>query len=217
MPELNYLFTRGQRDLLARASLLAMKLVSLVAGMAGIGLWLLLPVIYPRWTGKSLVFDPVLLMILLTQVVLAAGWTTSGWALLASNQHRRLSCLALANGTITVGLAALLAPRWGVHGVALASLCGDLLFGLAVYPMLASKALGLSRARLFKTILVPMIALIPLWSTALLAIGGQAIRFEQSCLLALASALLIVLGALWSFHKKDDTEWILIKLRALAH
>ena len=62
-----------------------------------------------------------------------------------------------------------------------------------------------------------MIALIPLWSTALLAIGGQAIRFEQSCLLALASALLIVLGALWSFHKKDDTEWILIKLRALAH
>jgi len=216
MPELNYLHSRGQQELLRRASLLVMKTVTLATTFASLGLWLLLPIVYPRWTGRNLVFDPVLLAILLSQAVLAVGWQSSAWTLQASNQHRRLSCWAFGNGVVTVGLAIVMAPRWGVHGVALASLCGDLICGLAVYPTIASKALGLSKALLFKTILVPLIAMGPLWGGALLAHLGRSISFGQSWLLALMSVLLIFLGAWWSFRKKEDTEWIMVKLRAFA-
>jgi O-antigen/teichoic acid export membrane protein len=214
LPELNYLFTRQQRELLAKASHLAMKLVTQAASLAGVGLWMLLPFVYSRWTGKRLAFDAALLAILLTQAVLAAGWQCSGWALLASNQHRRLSCWALANGLITVGLAAILAPHWGVHGVALASLLGDILCGLAIYPTLASRALGLSRWTIYKTILPPVAALIPLWVAAIFIKIGRASGFEFTCLLVLVSLALILLSSFLSFRKKDDFDWILRRLQS---
>jgi O-antigen/teichoic acid export membrane protein len=216
MPELNYLFTRRQQHLLAHASHLALKVVTLAASSSGVGLWLILPTIYPRWTGKSLSFDPILLAILLTQAALAAGWMTSGWALLASNQHRRLSCWALVNGVLTIALSALLAPRWGAPGVAFASLTGDILCGLAVYPFLASRVLGISSSSLYKTILLPMLALAPLWGVAILRKSSQPIGMRDTCILTAACIALITPAVVLAFHKKDDTEWIFSKLRSVV-
>jgi O-antigen/teichoic acid export membrane protein len=213
-PEFTFLHAQGRKHVFARAALLSMKVVTLLSACVGVALWALLPVVYPIWTGRNLTFNPMLLAILLTQAVLAAGWTTSGWPLLASNQHRGLARWALANGLLTVALSALLVLRWGVLGVACATLAGDIACGAAVYPVLLSRALGISLLRLYKAILVPLIVLIPAWVAAVL---GQplAARPLLGFLLAAVSIALIYPAARLAFQETDDVVWLWGKLRTV--
>jgi len=216
MPELNYMYSRGEIDQLRRVSLLAMKLVTLTSTFAGVCLWLVLPVVYPRWTGKSLALDAPLLAILLTQAVLAVGWQSSGWVLMASNRHRRISVAALINGILTIGLGLVLAPHWGAAGVAFASLIGDVLCGLAPYPLLSAPALGLRARTLFLTILLPMLALTPLWIVAAIRHPAPAMTLGSTSLLMFLCVALLLPAAIWGFHRREDTDWIRARL-ALRH
>ena len=216
LPEMNFLFTRDEKDKLRRTSLLAIKAVTLTATCAGIGLWLILPVVYPRWTGRSLRFDPFLLAILLTQVILSAGWLSSGWILMASNQHRRISVASLANGLLTVALCIPMAARWGVHGVAAASLVGDLVCGVAVYPVLASSVLGLSKVTLYRTILFPLLAVTPLWMVAFGAPVAHSFSLFSNVLLTLLCLLLLLPAAISGFWRHEDNTWIRDRIRSFA-
>lgn len=159
--ELTFLHAQGRREDVARIALLAVKTVVLLSGFAALGLWLFLPAIYPLWTGRHLQVQPILLSLFLIQGVLMAGWGTSAWPLLSSNQHRQLSIWSLANAVLTILLAIFLGPQFGAVGVVLATLLGDVLCGFAIYPRLSAQCLALPVGRMYGAIVRPLAALLP--------------------------------------------------------
>jgi O-antigen/teichoic acid export membrane protein len=154
--ELTFLHARQRHEDLVRVVLLSVKIVSLLSSIAGVGLWILLPIVYPLWTNGQLHFDPLLFAVILVQTVLFAEWMSCGWVLMASNQHRSLAGWALGNAVITLSLAVLLAPRFNILGVAVATLLGDIVCGLLIYPRLAAHVLNISANRLYGSMLLPM-------------------------------------------------------------
>ena len=210
-PELTFLHAKGRSDDLTRISLLSIRLVGMLGACAAMGLWALLPIAYPLWTGKKLELNPILLLIFLTQAVLAAGWTTSGWPLLASNQHNRLAGWALLNGCVTVALSAALAPHWGVIGVAVGSLTGDILCGAAPLPALLSRAFGMPLLSVFKSVVAPLAALVPAWGAALLLGSWTRGPAEILGLLAMSAMFLYPAGAMLS-SDSSDLVWVWHKL-----
>lgn len=161
-PELSFLWAQDRREELREVVLSAIRIIMLISGLAALTVWVLLPFIYPFWTGKQLQLQPVLFAVLLLQGVLAAGWFTSGWSLLAANQHRMPARWSLANAVVTIALSVWLASRYGVLGVALATLLGDVLCGLVVYPKLAGGILGLSVLRIYKVMMLMVLLITPL-------------------------------------------------------
>lgn len=168
LPELTFLWAQKCLADLCRTTFLAIRTVLLVTGAVAILIWISAPLIYPVWTGQRLQVQPVLLGLLLAQGVLAAGWTTSSWSLLATNHHRPLAFWSLANAAITLGLAAWLGQKHGAVGVALASLGGDLICGFPVFPFLASSFLRVSAARVWLQIGSAALALLPIAGISML-------------------------------------------------
>jgi O-antigen/teichoic acid export membrane protein len=173
-PELSFLWARECRAELGHVALLAIRVVVVVSGLGALTMWVLLPFIYPVWTGRQLQLQPSLFAVFLVQGVLAAGWLTCGWSLLAANQHRGLARWSLANAVVTIVLSVLLAPRYGVLGVAVATLSGDVFCGLAVYPKLAGRMLGLSAMCIYQTMAFMALLLAPL--LAAVVIGGRCLH-----------------------------------------
>lgn len=150
LPEMCRLYSEGRREELRRISIASIKLCIVLTGCACLALWLISPILYPYWSGRKLTLDGSLLALLLVQAVLAAGWNTSSWCLLASNNQRPLGWFALGNAIATVGIAVVVAPRGGVVGVVTGSLIADLFFGLAVFPSQAAGVLGMRRMAVFR-------------------------------------------------------------------
>lgn len=153
-PELSFLWAQDRHEELRKVVSSAIRIIMLISGLAALTMWVVVPFIYPLWTGKQLQLQPVLFAVFLLQGVLAAGWFTSGWSLLAVNQHRVLARWSLVNAVVTITVAVLLAPKYGVLGVALASLLGDVLCGLAIYPKLVANTLRFSVWRVYHSMLL---------------------------------------------------------------
>lgn len=170
-PELSFMWAQDRREDLRKVVLSAIRSIMLISGLAALSLWVLIPYIYPLWTGKQLQLQPVLFAVILLQDFLAAGWLTSGWILLAANQHRMPARWSLANAVVTITVAVLLIPKYGVLGVALATLLGDVLCGLAVYPKLTASILGLSVLRIYNAMMSAVLLLTPL--LAIVIAGGH--------------------------------------------
>jgi O-antigen/teichoic acid export membrane protein len=168
-PELTFLSTGGRVADLRRIAVLAIRVVTFSAAAAAVVLYVLGPRVYALWTHKELRLDRELLLILVCQGVLAAFWSTSGWSLLAANRHRPLALWSLANGVITVAAAALFVLPWGMRGVALATLGGDVLCGAIVVPVLASNELRLPASKLYASALGAAVAVAPLGLIAIAA------------------------------------------------
>ena len=173
-PEISFLWAQDRREELRKVMLSAVRIIMLTSGLAALMMWVLLPFIYPFWTGKQLQLQPILFAVFLFQGVLAAGWSTSGWSLLAANQHRMPARWSLANAVVTIALSVWLAPRYGVLGVGLATLLGDVLCGLAAYPKLTAGMLELSVWRVYKAMLFAVLLLMPL--LAMVIIGGHFLK-----------------------------------------
>ncbi len=174
-PEFGFLWGQQRLDEVRYMALLAIKVVVLASGAVVLVLWAWLPVVYPLWTSRELVFAPWLLGIFLLQVLLLAGWSTSGWALLATNQHRSLSFWAVSNAALTIIGALLLVKPLGMFGVALASLIGDIVCGAAIYPRRAAQVLELPTWKIYHAMLGPCLALLPIAASMALAslfVGG---------------------------------------------
>ncbi len=153
-PELSFMWAQNRREDLRKVLLLSISLVMLFSGVAALVMWVFLPFIYPAWTGKQLQIQPALFAVFLFQGALAAGWLTSGWSLLAANEHRILARWSLANAVVTVLLSFLLAPKHGAVGVALATLFGDMLCGLLIYPKLVAHFMNLTVWQVYRPILL---------------------------------------------------------------
>ena len=212
-PELTFLHAAGNERDLRRATLLSIKVVTLLSGTLACGVWLTLPWVYPLWTGRHLDLAPVLMAVLLFQTALAAGWTTAGWSLLASNRHHALAYCAVLNACATVSLALLLAPRFGALGVASASLAGDVVFGAVLYPLLAARSSGFPLTPGYRALVLPLA-----WAVATAAVGTLLGTTLEGWLLLLAGALFIfgcAYGAVRTTFEKDERLVVARRLHRL--
>jgi O-antigen/teichoic acid export membrane protein len=213
-PELTFVHAQQNNEKLMRMSLLVVKMVVFLSGTVALGLWMFLPVIYPIWTGKNIQFHPILMAVLLIQAVLAAGWTTSGWALLASNQHRSLAYWTLANAGVTLAFAIILASKFGCLGVAFATLLGDVICGITAYPMKASQVLGIPVRKIYQAIFSPVAAL---------AIPGLLLFLANSFMhgwpLSVVGVLIIIISIYLTRYlvfTKYELNWLVSRVQVLG-
>ena len=213
-PELTFLHAQGRKNDLVRGILLAVKVTVLLSGGAAVFLWIFGPVIYPVWTGRELEIIPILLALFLIQALLASGWNTCGWALLASNQHRRLSYATLSNAVVTIVIAVILAPRFGILGVAFAALAGDLSCGATIFPWLVSHTLRFSVKKIYKAILRPLFAILP--AGIILFVSASFLQGPLHLLvMAVIGVVLIYPTTRLAIGKGEDVKWALEKFKGL--
>lgn len=160
-PEFSFLWARKQHAKIERLVITLTGLLVLTTGVAAIGGYVFFPRIYPIWTGKELDVQMSLFGLLLIQSLLATGWLAAQWSLMGTNQHKWLAIWTVLNGLVTIVGAALLVSRWGVLGVGLAGLIGDVTCSLIVLPVLVSKSLQISARRIYRTILLALLVLAP--------------------------------------------------------
>lgn len=141
-PELTALYALEQRGQLVRIHHSLVKFNTWLVGLAGFGVFPLIPLIYPLWTAHRLVFDPVALVFLFARLVLWGSWYPSMILLLATNRHYRVTLVTLGEAILAVGLSALLVPRFGIRGAAFAWLVADLAVSAWLVPRLASNETG---------------------------------------------------------------------------
>jgi O-antigen/teichoic acid export membrane protein len=161
LPELSYCWAHGRLSEIWDLTRRSIRLLVMITGCCSLLLWLSAADLYPIWTGRKLTIQPVLLGVLLVQGVLAAGWQTSTWGLLAANRHRSAAIASLANAVLGTGLAIVLVKAHGLVGVAVAGLASDLVFGVCVLPILVASFLGLSPWRIPAEIGTTCLLLVP--------------------------------------------------------
>lgn len=206
-PEMSILGGQARFEKLGEITLLAVRSIVFISGLAALAIWIWLPVIYRAWTSNELEFEPALLALFLVQVVLFAGWSASAWPLLAINQHKRIAVWDLINAVFTIVLALILVRVLGMYGVAIATFAGDLLFGFLVYPRLTAKHLQLPIIRIYRAILDPLILAIPLFALIVLTdflLDGWYFTLTSSLIVALVIIPLSIL----TFGKNNVTRAI---------
>mgnify|MGYP003376765182 CR=1 FL=1 len=127
--------------------------------------------------------------------------------MLAANQHRHLAMWALANAILTVVLAIIFAPRWGVIGVALATLMGDVVCGAFVYPRLSARFLQVPVRDIIRAIARPLLVVVAV-GVPIAIFAGQ---FGNPIAGLGAGLVLGILGlypTLWLALGRNDFEWL---------
>ncbi len=209
-PELTTLHARQRQDELTSIVVLSVKTISLLSALGALVLWIVLPFVYPIWTGQQLQFDPILFGVMLLQSVLFAGWGTSGWVLLATNQHRTLAFWSLANAIFTLSLAWLLGSRYGVLGVAVASITGDILCGLMVYPRLAAQNLGIKSRHLYISIMRPVVIVVSL--ATLLQMIKPIMSSAENITIAIV-VMFVAFGLItWITYSRNEFDWLINRI-----
>ena len=213
-PEMTFLDAQGRRSDLTRLLLLTTRLVVFLSCAAALVLMIFGPLLYPIWTDRELHFHPTLMTFFIIQIILSSGWNTAIWSLLASNQHRKITYWSLANSLLTIVVAIVLAPKFGVLGVASAGLAGDIVCGLVAFPWIASRVMGLPIYRIYQAMFVPILAIIPAGIFLFLAES-----FFHGLLLALVVSVIVVVfvypTAYLALGKGEDVKWALEKFRGL--
>jgi O-antigen/teichoic acid export membrane protein len=213
-PELTFLHARRNTDGLRQLMKAALKTVVLLSAAVGLFLWFAAPVAYRIWTRHRVSFDTRLFAILLLQVVLASAWTTAGWSLIAANRHRSLACWNAGNAALSIVLAAALAPRYGVYGVAIASLLGDIICGLAIYPILSGRLIGSSAGGMYAAAGIPLLAIGGVAAPLVMA-GGTLSAWQFVSLAGVTAAAGGYLCARVVFNKRE-LSWIRLEIGKLC-
>ncbi|MRG92556.1 lipopolysaccharide biosynthesis protein [Polyangium spumosum] len=141
-PELTALDALGDPSRLVRAHRTTAKLSGFLVGLLLLGFLPLAEPVYAAWTLKKLSLDLPTLGMLVAQAVLWGFWGVGSIALLATNRQGRLAVLLTANAALVFVLSVLLVPRFGIRGVAAASLLADLALATWLVPRAACDALG---------------------------------------------------------------------------
>jgi O-antigen/teichoic acid export membrane protein len=195
--ELSFLAARHEAQRTAKLTLLSIRASVLFAGALAIILWFAGPMVYSFWTHHSLQVRPTLLALLVFQGVLAAGWSTASWPLLAANRHDDVAKWSLLNSLLTVfGASLAIALHWGIEGAVVASILSDLICGFWALPALAGRYLQLPSTKFYLAMLRPAVALIPAAFIAHLSFELSTSNWLRLAYLSLA-VLLSVLPASW--------------------
>ena len=90
------------------------------------------PFIWRHWTVHQIPTDTVLFDLLLLLVIFYALWNTSSVALTATNSHQRLAVVYLIATSVSLAIAWVLASFFGLRGVAVALIAGEIFMALNV-------------------------------------------------------------------------------------
>jgi O-antigen/teichoic acid export membrane protein len=213
-PEMTFLHARENIAGLARLLKVTLKTVVLISALLGMFLWFVAPVAYQTWTRHRVAFDPLLLAVLLVQVVLASAWTTSGWSLIATNRHRGLAYWNAGNAALTIVLAVVLVPHYGVYGAAIASLLGDIVCGLLVYPALAARLSRCSAMDIYRAAGTPLLVVCGIGIPVILLRRHMGV-WEFGLIVALAVAVVFLLCLRFVFNQ-EERRWIRFEIQTLC-
>lgn len=212
-PEFTRLHSQQRNPEIFHLSVLIVKITVVLSGLLAIVLWIFLPVIYPIWTNRQLPLQNSLFVVLLFQGVLAAGWTATAWPVLASNQPKRLAYASLLNALITIGLSFLAVTKYGVLGVALATLAGDLIFGLVSFPIIAAQQIKFPVKDYYLAIIYPLLILIFLAALMWLLISN--ISYPSNLVVGLLTFLIFLFPVIWFSIGKKDLGWLVANFQNL--
>lgn len=173
LPELTFLWSQARTRMLADAVSALVTGLTAATGLAAGALWIGAQWFYPLWTGGALAINPLLLALLSIQMVMAAGWSTATWPLLAANHHQQIVPWALGRSALTFGLALWFAPRFGTIGVVAAGLVADVVCGLWVLPRSASSFLGLRPFSLHRDVALGALMVLPMAAGLAVAISVE--------------------------------------------
>jgi O-antigen/teichoic acid export membrane protein len=101
--------------------------IAIVAGMLAVGPW-----IWRRWTVHQFPADNVLLDLMLLLVIFSSLWLTSMTTLTATNRHQRVAFAYLIITGLSLALAWSFAARFGLRGVAVALIGGEIFMAAIV-------------------------------------------------------------------------------------
>lgn len=124
-PELSRAFGSGDVSLARRLHRHAFQASLALSLAGGAGLWLLGPFIYDFWVRRKIAFDPVCFHVLLLAVIVNCLWDTSSVIPMSINGHCRIAISYAGAAVVSLGLARLLIPGFGIVGAAMALLVTD--------------------------------------------------------------------------------------------
>ncbi len=130
--ELAGMLARGDRNALSRVYASAsLALATIVGGLSGITV-VVAPLVMTLWTRGHIRYDPYLTLILVGETAICAPAQVAYTLLWYGGYPRPLNKALFASTGVAMGLAALLAPWFGVRGVAAGVGVGEIA-GVAVY------------------------------------------------------------------------------------
>lgn len=165
-PEISFLWAQDRRTALAEMLVVATRTVVVTTGLVALVVWVVVPLLYPYWTGRRLSFMPLLLGVMLIQAVSTAAWSPTSWSMLSTNHHRWVAICSVAGGVLTLMSAAALVPRWGVSGAAMAALAADVVAGAIGLPLVAARYLEIPASQTYRQIVLSLLALAPVTAAA---------------------------------------------------
>jgi O-antigen/teichoic acid export membrane protein len=214
LPEMTFLFARKNMEGLAQLTRVTLKTIVLVSSLLGLLAWLVVPVVYRTWTSHRVALDMRLLALLLVQAILASAWTTSAWSLIAANRPKSLAYWNTGNAFITIVLAVVLVPRYGVYGAAIASLLGDVVCGLLVYPALSRRLCRCSVSEMFGSAASPLLVVCGIGIPVLMVRRFLGV-WQFSLLVALSVTVVLLLSSLFVYNK-GERHWIRLEVLRLC-
>jgi O-antigen/teichoic acid export membrane protein len=131
-PELSRAFGCGDIPLarsLHRGAYQAALAISIGTSAA---LWIIGPMLYHLWIGKSLLFDSSCFHILLLVAVANSLWSTSSVVAMSTNQHHRLALAYLCSSAASIAIGYVLCLRFGTTGAAVALFMSDAFMSVLV-------------------------------------------------------------------------------------
>ncbi len=173
-PELTTLDTLGESARLTGAHRTLAKLGTFLVGAPLVAFLPMSEWVYRLWTVRALSLDTPTMLLLIAQTTLWGFWSAGWTVLMATNRQGRLVVLLALDAALAIGLSALLVPRIGMRGAALAMLVADCTIALWAVPRAACAALG-ERPGAFARAVVPAIVLSLFVPAALSALAWWAL------------------------------------------
>ena len=125
-PELSSAFGSGNFPLARKLHRQAFKFGLLLSVLAAVLLWATGPYVYMRWTRHAVAFDAGCFHVLLIVSMVGSLWYISSVVPMSANLHFSIALSVLAVTVVSLGVARILTPQYGLTGAAAALLLADL-------------------------------------------------------------------------------------------
>ncbi|MFC1490906.1 lipopolysaccharide biosynthesis protein, partial [Candidatus Latescibacterota bacterium] len=114
--------------------------------------------IYRLWLGDKVEYNKLFMVLLLIYLLQSIFWTTLSHFLMAVNKHIILSRVMFFSAFLTITLSFILGKQYGLSGVIIALIAGDLLLPFWIVPYLVNKQFQLFSLKYYMGELLPIFA-----------------------------------------------------------
>jgi len=143
-PEFSRLYGQGAYGQVASIFKKSAAIGILQAVLLSTVLYFISPLLLRTWTHGNIEFLPVFMGVMLTYAAIGGVWHVPRVLLMAINQHIGIAYWSIAASGLTVGLAFVMGQRYGLTGIGLAMLFGELFIAL-IAARLASGTLRIAK------------------------------------------------------------------------